>query len=68
MVATATSEDPYLDQHAWIVGDRELVKQVLTHPKLGKDISLAPGLDAQAGPDSDSDATPEYTRMMIMND
>ncbi len=42
MVATATSEDPYLDQHAWIVGDRELVKQALTHPKLGKDITLAP--------------------------
>lgn len=59
---------PYLDQHAWIVCDRELVKQALTHPKLGKDITLAPDWMRKPGQMVTAMPPPEYARMMITSD
>lgn len=59
---------PDLDQHAWIVCDRELVKPALTHPKLGKDITLAPDWMRKPGQMVTAMPPPEYARMMIMSD
>lgn len=59
---------PYLDQHAWVVCDRELVKQALTHPKLGKDVALAPDWMRQPGQMVTAMPPPEYARMMVMSD
>lgn len=59
---------PYLGQHAWVVCDRELVKLALTHPKMGKDITLVPDFMRRPGLMVGSQPPPEYARAMIMSD
>lgn len=59
---------PYLGRHAWVVCDRELVKQALTHPKMGKDITLVPEWMRQPGLMVTAQPPPEYARAMIMSD
>ncbi|MEV6236647.1 cytochrome P450 [Lentzea sp. NPDC051838] len=59
---------PYLDQHAFVVCDRELVKAALTHPLMGKDITLVPDWMRKPGLMVGSQPPPEYARAMIMSD
>lgn len=44
------------------------MKQALTHPKLGKDITLAPDWMRKPGQMVTAMPPPKYTRMVIMSD
>ncbi len=59
---------PYLEHHAYVVCDPELVRVALTHPKLQKDISLVPEWMRKPGLMVGSQPPPEYARAMIMSD
>ncbi|MFJ3978004.1 cytochrome P450 [Streptomyces sp. NPDC090021] len=59
---------PYLEHHAYVVCDPELVRVALTHPKLEKDISLVPEWMRKPGLMVGSQPPPEYARAMIMSD
>ncbi|MFM9744385.1 cytochrome P450 [Streptomyces brasiliscabiei] len=59
---------PYLDHHAWVVCDPELVRTALTHPKLLKDVTLVPDWMRRPGLMVGSQPPPEYARAMIMSD
>ncbi|WP_329062052.1 cytochrome P450 [Streptomyces sp. NBC_01429] len=59
---------PYLDHHAWVVCDPELVRIALTHPQLDKDVSLVPDWMRRPGLMVGSQPDPEYARAMIMSD
>ncbi|EDY52821.1 cytochrome P450 StaN [Streptomyces clavuligerus] len=59
---------PYLDRHAWVVCDPELVRVALTHPALAKDVTLVPAWMRKPGLMLGSQPDPEYARTMIMSD
>ncbi|MEU4257659.1 cytochrome P450 [Streptomyces fradiae] len=59
---------PYLEHHAYVVCDPELVRAALTHPALLKDISLVPEWMRKPGLMVGSQPPPEYARAMIMSD
>ncbi|WP_424217391.1 cytochrome P450 (plasmid) [Streptomyces sp. BI20] len=59
---------PYLDAHAWVVCDRELVREALTHPLLAKDVTLVPDWMRRPGLMLGSQPDPDYARTMIMSD
>ncbi|TDD63489.1 cytochrome P450 [Kribbella antibiotica] len=59
---------PYLEHHAYVVCDPELVRTALTHPKLLKDITLVPEWMRKPGLMVGSQPPPEYARAMIMAD
>lgn len=59
---------PYLEEHAWVVCDPELVRTALTHPKMAKDITLVPQFMRKPGLMVGSQPPPEYARAMIMSD
>ncbi|MEU7565264.1 cytochrome P450 [Streptomyces fradiae] len=59
---------PYLEHHAYVVCDPELVRAALTHPALLKDITLVPEWMRKPGLMVGSQPPPEYARAMIMSD
>ncbi|MGN5377542.1 hypothetical protein ACQ4WX_07010 [Streptomyces lasalocidi] len=59
---------PYLGEHAWVVCDPELVKVALTHPQMGKDVTLVPDFMRRPGLMVGSQPDPDYARAMIMSD
>ncbi|MET9076664.1 cytochrome P450 [Streptomyces sp. NPDC004232] len=59
---------PYLGRHAWVVCDPELVKVALTHPQMGKDVTLVPDFMRRPGLMVGSQPDPDYARAMIMSD